>query len=60
MPLFCWMCWDQAARQVDVLLERNRRLGVRKVVVDSVLEYHPDKGQPVKRGGANHIDSRRG
>jgi len=46
--------------QVNVLLHRDRRLGVGEVIVDAIFEADPHKGQAIKRRGADYVDAWRG
>ena len=48
------------ARQVDVLLQADRRLRQREIIVDAVIERHPHERQAVERGRADDIDPGRG
>ena len=59
VPLFCWMLGTCAARKGDVLLQRDRRLAVGKVIVHAVLEDDADKGQAIERSGADDVDAGR-
>ena len=46
-------------RKSDALLKIDRRLRVGKVVIDAVVEHHPDERKAVERGRANDVHSRR-
>ena len=46
-------------RQVDVLLQIDRGLRQREIIVDVVLEHDADERQAVERGRADDVDARR-
>ena len=46
-------------RQTDVLLQIDRSLGEREVIVDPVVERHPHEGETIERGRADDVDPRR-
>src|SRR5580658_10881651 len=48
-----------SAGQVNVLLHRDRRLGVGEVIVDPIFEADPHKGEAVKRCGADYVNAGR-
>ena len=52
-------CGHQTARQADVLLHRDRCLGVGEVVVHPVFEDDANKGQSIERGRADDVDAGR-
>ena len=47
-------------RKTDILLQVDRGLRQRKIVINAVVERHPDKREPVKRSRPDNVDPGRG
>ncbi len=47
-------------RQADILLQIDRGLRQREIIIDIILEHDADERQPVERGRANDVDAGRG
>src|SRR6476620_3801426 len=46
-------------RQTDILLQIDRGLGEREIILDAVIEGDPHEGEAVKRGRAYDVDAGR-
>ncbi len=47
-------------RQADILLQIDRGLRQREIIIDAVLKHDAHEGQPIERGRADDVDARRG